>query len=138
MLRLRNQIRSFMAAGVAAALLAAGAGCAVHEADYQDPQQLGVISPHAELRNKGLVGHGLVKVKIDSGQVSEQGTVIVVAGEQPIFYRVVGPGDEVEANLSRWADGCIVQLSVNGNVVTEQVAKPSLYRIYFVPADAGT
>jgi hypothetical protein len=109
-------------------------GCAVSSSNYRDPQALGHVPLQAEPRSWGLVG-SLSKLGLAAGEVTEPGTVILVAGEEPILSETVAASDRIRAEVTPgWMGEHQVCLEVNGSVVGRASSKAGAYRFYFAPA----
>ncbi len=102
--------------------------------DYRDPQALGKVPPRAKLCDSGCVGVG---AKLGWGmQVAGPGTLILVAGEEPILTQAVAANDRVQVVIDHALLGdCSITLTVNGARAGFAASKIGAYRWYFVPAD---
>jgi hypothetical protein len=109
-------------------------GC-VSEVEFGDPQLTGAVP--VEAQNWGIALVGYRGKAVVSNDAKQPGTVIVVAGLDPIFKQAVAANDDVQVEAEYPLIGdCQIRLKVNGVVVNQAASKVSACRIYFVPSEA--
>jgi len=116
------------------ACLALFLGGCVSEVEFGDPQLTGAVPVDAQ--NWGIALVGYRGKAIVSNDAKEPGTVIVLAGINPLFKQAVTVNDDVEVEAEYPLIGdCQIRLKVNGVVVNQAASKVSACRIYFVPSE---
>lgn len=116
-------------------LLVAIPGCSVSvPVTDRDVKASGAVDSRATLLNSGVAGKG-ANIEMQTVSLPQSGTVIVIAGEEPIWSQSVQAGDKVNVEVTNgWVGDYHVLISATDRSKFEIDSKCAGYRIFFEPA----